>query len=544
MKKDSALKFHDIINRYGFLFWGFIAVIYLSFTSTFFWWLQDDIGNTLQEYGIVNYFCLVSILVLCVSIAKQWTWPIKVDELLLVVFLWILITNLLPRDCPCCSANTPPIEDFSATNNNQQQQKQKDTSTKQDVEKQDIDTTIKMLKEPDKVDTTAPGATKKKQFMTGPPTMLSLLQYTAQAVDECNWPAFTIIYSLLAVTPMLVSFFINSRNIIVSYLSTTISLILMIGVTLIPISCNQFTLVNVNINLVKFTLYCIIWIINKQMRLTETVLSNEYQNSINLIYFYMDKRKGKDQDDRLISNGTYEPEGDDATTHSQYQKVVDYGYQFYPSNSTTPYSYNNNSSQYKYQKDHLQRKSYVPSKPLVDEEPVKIFKTLERLDTNIRERNDKKYRELFESSNTTHHQQHHHTSTTTHSSNKKKRVPPAPRALTNDDMIFNAILAHLLLIYEVHQKSTDDRWLNSFFSWKNRFYNANLQNIYDLTRTIWILNVCPSFLAFIIIEYLIIIYNIRWNKNELATVMEIAKSMSFIYKKDRNRHQALTSVVI
>ncbi len=526
MKKDSDLKFHDVINRYGYLLSGLAAVIYLIFTSTFFWWLQEDIGDTLQQYGIVNYFCIFSIIVLCISIARQWSWPIKVDEALLVVFLWVLITNLLPRDCPCCADNTPPIEDLSV-----KQQPDVQTNQEKSVEKQDIDTNtvVALVKEPDK----APAATAKKQqqqFKSNPPTMTSFLQYTAQAVNECNWPAFTIIYSLLAVAPMLVSFFINSRNIFVSYLSTIVSLVLMIGVTLIPISCNQFTLVNVNINLLKFTLYCIIWIINKQMRLTETVLSNEYQKSINLIYFYMDKRQGKDLDDRLISNGTYEPEEEDKTGVNQHQKVVDYGYQFYPSNSTAPYSYNNH---YKHQTPvPPQKKSYAPSKPLVNEEPVKIFKTLERLDTNIRERNDKKYRELFNSSNTSTPQ------------NRKKKAPSAPKILTNDDMIFNAILAHLLLIYEVHQKSTDGRWLNSFFSWKNRFYDANLQNIYDLTRTIWILNVCPSFLAFIIIEYLIIIYNIRWNKNELAKIMEMTKSMSFIYKKDRNRHNALTGIVI
>ena len=100
------------------------------------------------------------------------------------------------------------------------------------------------------------------------------------------------------------------------------------------------------------------------------------------------------------------------------------------------------------------------------------------------------------------------------------------------------------MIYEIHQKSVEGRWLNSFFSWKNRFYDSNLQNIYDLTRTIWILNVCPSFLAFIVLEYLFIIYNIRWNKKELHDVMIRAKSMSFIYKKEhslQNPHQLLIS---
>ncbi len=346
--------------------------------------------------------------------------------------------------------------------------------------------------------------------------------YTTATGDQCNWTVFTIVYSLLAVAPMLISFLINARSRWVSLLASVISLLLMIGATLIPISCNQFDPANVNLNLVKFTLYCIIWLINKQMRLTEIVLSNQYRRSIEWVMAYRYKRVAhRDALDELIYRNTsdeIELYGGDGTT--QYMSTLEeeshYYYYYQPQGVTKPVV--------------PQATSGRPSSS--DEQPLHIFRTLERLQVNIKERNDKKIRELVGGGS----------GKKKGNQKNQKRSLSVPAQLTREDIEFNAILAHLLMISDVHRRSVEGRWLNSFFSWKNRFYDASLQNIYDLTRTIWILNVCPGFLAFILLEYLFIIYNIRYNKIELAEVMIRAKSMSFIYKKELARHQQFSGV--
>lgn len=368
---QPKVKYGDVTTRYLYVLFGLFAHLYIIFSSSLYFAFEAEFEEHLgvSKELVVNYFAFFSIILLLISLALKWTWPIKVEEALIVIFLWILLRNLLPKECVCCASE-----------------------------------------------------------QTG-----------------CGWPHFNLLYSVLCVAAVLASFMMHARHYGISVFFTIVAIGLMIVTSLIPVSCNQFGPLTINTNMLKFTLYSIVWFVNRRMRLTEQVLVTQYLKSLRILYGHAYHAEGKYPHDLIVDDS----------------KHVDHSI------------------------------------------PTILFEKLERLSESIVQR--------------------------------KKREGKTRGRMTRDEIhsytTFRAQLHNMTRIHRIHREYKATRWFGGFFSWKHRFYDTEIQNIFDLTKTLWILNVCPVFLVFSFIEYLLILYQTKWNINELRRLIQVVELMDTLYRQ-------------
>ena len=260
---------------------------------------------------------------------------------------------------------------------------------------------------------------------------------------SCFWQNNQLLYSLLCVSLMFISFLFNSTNYYLSIVIKTIGLVLLLFVPIIPITCNQFLLQTVDINIIKLSLFIIIWLIYRRLRLIEIVISNEYMKSIAILKSYSEYKS--------IFENTPQ------STKKEKKKVVDGDVLF--------------------------------SVGMI-EEPVKIDYTIPSNLFSEIERHNLLADEYVNNSN-----------------NNKKRN----RDESSVNTMFEVQLRNFLQIHEIHRSHYDKK----YFSWKNRYYETQLLFILDLASTIWILTVCPLYLFFIAIQFVVLLYNITESNTEL-----------------------------
>lgn len=380
----QQVEFGDITTRYIYVLFGLFAHLYIIFSSSIYFALEEEFQEYLgvSKEVVVNYFAFFSIILLLISLAFKWTAPIKVQEVLIVFFLWILLRNLIPKEC-----------------------------------------------------------------IAG-----------AECGDGTIFPHFNLLYSFLCVLVMLASFMMHARRYGVSVFFTIVAIGLMILTSVIPVSCNQLNNANINTNMLKFTLYSIVWFVNRRMRLTEQVLANQYVKSLRILYTHAYHTEGE-QTDHLMTS---------------FEESDDFSI------------------------------------------PTVLFEKLEYLTRSI-----------------AHHRQQESKRKTTgrDSNNSSIGAGKMSREEVHQKTMFRAQLNNLTRIYRIHREYKANRWFGGFFSWKNRFYETEILNIFDLARTLWILNVCPVFLIFSFIEYLLILYQTKWNIDELRRLIQVVELMDSLYKQ-------------
>lgn len=368
------LTFADITNSYIYVLFGFFAHLYIIYPSSILFSL--DLG--IERELLLTYFSIISIILLLISLALKWTWPIRIEEALIVLFIWILVRNLISKEC------------FS-----------------------------------------------------------------------CEWPDFNLFYSILCVVVMITSFLMNARHPKVSLFFTLISIVLMLITSLIPVACNQLTVEHANMNLLKFTLYSIVWFLNRRMRLSEYILSLNYLKSIRILYSYEDSQKK-----HLLCGVKH---GKKKKTRKKIAHECDDIACFFMEG---------------------------------DEDcliPRPLFENLDDLSRVILKQNK------------------------------------ACGNISQEKLRNFAWQSHnLIKIHEIHCNYNAKRWFGNFFSWKYRFYDLYILNLFDLAKTLWILNVCSIFLFFVLLEYFLLSYYISWNIEELQCLLKRVKVMSHIRAIDIN----------
>lgn len=435
MKK---VNFCDVVNGYIYVLFGFFANLYIIFSSSIYFSLEEEFQQHLgiSKETLINYFAIFSILLLLFSLYNKWTWPIKVEEALIVIFMWILLRNILPKDCACCN---PPAPTLASMN-------------------------IQIT------DGKAPTPSPTNQELTLPTLVLHKEgDATAPPAEppDCSTIAWTnshLTYSVLCVLVMFSSFLMNARNNFVSLAFTIMTIALVIFTTLIPISCNQLNRQDINTNLLKFTLYSIVWFLNRRMRLSERVLSLQYLKSIQILYSYDDHHQNhllcgaKHRNRKRISS-----HGRQQHQHCQ-DECDDIAYFIYECSEEA---------------------ALIP-RPLFNKLDILYHNVIGRANPNA-------------------------TSRIYH--NRADEVKARN---------FACQIRNLQKIHGIHHR------FNHFFSWKHRLYDSEIQNIFDLSKTLWILNVCPAFLLFIFLEYILLSYHIHWNIKELKCLISRVKVMRYI----------------
>lgn len=428
-----TVSFSDVTSGYVYVLLGFFAHLYIIFSTTLYFSLETELQQRtgFSTETLINYFACLSIIFLLFSLALKWTWPIKFEEALIVICIWILLRNLLPKDCPCCNPPPPAI-----------------------------------VLSGDEVALQLP-----------PPPSLPLIndgeRHTIEKEeeeppdDECQAGPSNTIYSVLCVIVMIASFMMNARSWLVSVLFTGLAIVLMIFTTLIPISCNQFNQANVNTNLLKFTVYSVIWFNNRRKRLTEQVLATQYRKGMRILYSYDDH-----QQNHLLCGVQHHHH------HHPYKQKK---------------KKNKNKSKHRHLADQCDDIACFLCQDGCDSLiPRPLFDSLERLSCAIIQPSDMSSRAY------------------------------QGRVDIEKARHFICQLRNVKKIHDIHTRFCE------FFSWKNRSYDLEIQNIFDLTKTLWILNVCPIFLLFVFLEYILINYCIHSNIQELRCLIQRVKVMTHI----------------
>ena len=472
--------FKDVTSSYIYVLFGFLAHLYIIFSGSLYFALEQEITHHLgaTKETVVNYFAFLSIIFLLISLSFKWTRPIHIEEALIVLFIWILLRNLIPKDCVCCgNQHNKAIIDAlakevgpTAAPQQQQQQQQQQNETSDESTKEAV---VSSNREREKRD---------------------------RGVDEdedeepaCPWQNFNHLYSALCILVMISSFLMHARSYAVSLCFTVLSIALMIFTSLIPVSCNQLSAANANMNLLKFTLYSIVWFLNRRLRLSEYSLFLQYLKSMRIYYSYQDPNQ-----QHLLCGIRH--------TTNKRRRCNNVGAY------ATPTS--NRFRQYEDECDDIATFIEDNDECIV---PRPLFENLTTLSKIVSKQK-------------------------TTQSNLKKCKNSGPQG---DKMRNFAWQSHQMLkIQEINAAYNAKRWFGNFFSWKNRFYDADVLNLFDLAKTLWILNVCPIYLLFVAFEYFLINYNISWNIVELQCLIERVKVMSHIRYASLNTCNSSDSFVV
>ncbi len=277
---------------------------------------------------------------------------------------------------------------------------------------------------------------------------------------SCLWQNNQLLYSMLCISLMFISFLFNATNYYLSVVIKVIGIVLLLFVPVVPITCNQFLLQTIDINIIKLTLFIIIWFIYRRLRLIEIVISNEYMKSIAILKSY-----------------------------SNYKAIFE-----------TPHSNTTVTTKGKmYNNEHnIGDPDSILSGSIDYTIPRNLFSELTRMNTLIM-------------------------------TTKLPQQEPSKNNNKNNLLSFSRQIENFSDIYKIHRKHSDDK----YFTWKNRYYDKQLLFILDLASTIWILTVCPFYLFFITIQFVILLYNISESDSELRSVLKVVKFMDFwwVHKK-------------
>ncbi len=108
-QQKKNLTYSDVSCRYVHVLFGLAGQLYLIVFATLYWALeyefQTQLGISPQQ--LLTYLSLFSLLVLFLSRHAAWSFPIAIEDGLIVAFFWVLLSSLVTTDCACCASPTP-----------------------------------------------------------------------------------------------------------------------------------------------------------------------------------------------------------------------------------------------------------------------------------------------------------------------------------------------------------------------------------------------------------------------------------------------------
>ncbi len=261
---QKSARLWDAVRSYQYLVLGVLAHLYVLLLVT----LASEaqlIGVDAQ--ALVNYVALASLIVLIVSRALRWSWPMLLEEALLVLFLWVLLSSLLAAHAPCLTLSSvatdatldtgPPSLPLALL---PQQAGDNDTVSVASVAPAD-DVVVHSLDE----DAAVPLHTALWGHLSG---------------ASCASEPFDQLYSALCVLLALCAFAVDVRHYWLSLLFRGATLLLLVLVAVLPSQCALFSLGDLNVLIVKLTLYNALWFLGHYARMTQQLLGRTYATAL------------------------------------------------------------------------------------------------------------------------------------------------------------------------------------------------------------------------------------------------------------------------
>lgn len=210
------------VRSYEYLLYGAIAHIYILTLICISTELESD-----QRDLILNYTAMASLVIVFISRSLRFTWPIYIEESLIVILLWVLLSNLLGAFHSVCMAY-----------------KGKESASG--------------------------GGSQDEEGHT-------MMALTIEQIGLCDLAFFNTIYSFVCILLAIAAFLIDFKPFFLSLLFRIIGILSFLLVILLPSSCNQFQWLHPSELIIKITLYNIVWFINSHRRNTEQVLYGLYR---------------------------------------------------------------------------------------------------------------------------------------------------------------------------------------------------------------------------------------------------------------------------
>lgn len=247
-RRAKNVRLLDSIKTFPFLLLGVLALLYTLLLLT----LSGEVEAQAAAYHdlIVIYVALATVLVLALSRLMRWSWPLYIEDTLIVIFAWALLSILLGNFVVCGDTGSSvlniPLQDNETDNQMLVVHSLKESHIDDDEEGEETST-----------------------------LSLWIQNYHAMA-SGCNGEAFNIFYSLLVLGVLLCAALVDVRNYWISLFFRIFTFLLLIVAALIPTACNRYRLLDINTLILKITLYFVVWYLNYHRRTTERVLENNY----------------------------------------------------------------------------------------------------------------------------------------------------------------------------------------------------------------------------------------------------------------------------
>ena len=394
---------------------------------------------------ILNYVAVFTIIILYISYALKLTWPMRIEEALIIILIWSLLGNLgvgyvhheVSCDEPLDHHHDDPLHPYGAA------------ATAEDVENEGAAVVIHTTKD-DAV----------------PPQPMSVM---AAIRTPCGWSFFNIYFSLLCIVCSLLAFLCDTNSYCFSFLCRAGAMILTILIFLVPIACNRFRLMTIDVLILKITLYNIVWNMNRFKGITENLIGENYAKGIQIIKPYIRPSLSSSSKPRRNKRRTTEDDDDD---DEDDEGVRDYDYD--------------------YQDVQLAEKS-----------PDTIFRELTEIQAGLSKRKQKAARGG-------------NPSPSNHDKLLTRKDQQKPQQITQFEQL----------------SKTNKRYRSCCFSsWKYLSYKASIITLIDFSRTIWILAICPIYLFTVIVLLAWLAYYIQQNICELDATNKTLTTMRSLHKK-------------
>ena len=456
----------DAIKSYQFLLLAVIAHIYILLLVSVSAELHDflDVSHDV----VINYVAVATLIVILISRSLRWSWPLLVEDTFIVILVWILLGDLIG------------FHDWHHHTMMMLQQQVPEP-----------DAVIHALSEEAAVAAVsavgAAGATHR------------LMYSVAQWTQDQNEVGLELLYSLLVLAMLVCSLLTDVRNYVVSLFFRMMTVLLLVPVILLPSSCNRFKHLDLNVIILKITLYNILWYYNNVKRLTERVLENNYTTGLDALWLLWQEEQRSGDSGKGRRRGRLREARRDATEAARSLDKPATPVELLDRMKRLCRPYEEELTELtsvprRRRRTKRSAESRGPLNPLRDSD--------EEAEESSDDDGDDEEDDAAEE-------------TALERETRKDRL----RLMTQQ----KGVLVDLCQV-------SDSYWTR-LLSWKNRTYTRNMMRVVDLVRTAWILVICPLYLVLVLLQVLWCLWHIRTNTTEIRESNKMCKLLQIYSEK-------------
>ena len=456
-KRAKNARLFESIKSYRFLLLCVLAHLYTLLLVS----VSGEFEQQQYHELAITYIALGSVLALGLSRAMRWSWPLFIEDTLIIIFVWALLSVLFGSYTVCNQSGTIGGTALGAPINVSDPAAQGDEIV-----------VVHSLEESHIAETPDGGNVDDLTYW---------LQRYRTMTSTCDEQLFNAMYSLLVLGLLVAAVLVDLRNYWVSVLFGLATGALLLVAVLVPTNCSRFQLLDLNMLILKVTLYNLVWYLNHHRRITEDIVANNYMLTMRSLVPTL----------RALATPTSRKE-------ERLMRELD-------ERSATPVNLFDRLRRLLRYTEKLDEKAEC-ARPTSSPSRTRRLR-VRALDADSGD----------ESESSSDDEEDMGEDESLEALQRRGRA----RALCEQSR-------ELRKLQRVNDAFYNNTWFVHWLSWKNRAYNRHALRMLDLARTVWILLVCPWFLLAVAPEVLWLLWHIRINEAELQATAQMAE-LSHLY---------------